>query len=86
MTVTVLTATLGRRPEMLAEALARQVAIALDMPATFEGGAQAVVQALSEMGVPVQAREGPGGGYSLPGSYRVEPLPLTGRPQGTIRG
>jgi predicted DNA-binding transcriptional regulator YafY len=34
------------------------------------------VQALSEMGVPVIAREGPGGGYSLPASYRTEPLPI----------
>ncbi len=37
------------------------------------------VQALSEMGVPVIAREGPGGGYSLPDNYRFEPLPLNGR-------
>lgn len=36
------------------------------------------IQALSEMGVPVIAQEGPGGGYSLPGDYRSEPLPLTG--------
>ena len=35
------------------------------------------VQALSEMGVPVIAREGPGGGYSLPASYLPAPLPLT---------
>jgi len=35
------------------------------------------VQALSEMGVPVIAREGPGGGYSLDPDYRTEPLPLT---------
>ena len=35
------------------------------------------VQALSEMGVPVIAREGPGGGYSLMEDYRIEPLPLT---------
>jgi predicted DNA-binding transcriptional regulator YafY len=34
------------------------------------------VQALSEMGVPVIAREGPGGGYSLPASYRTQPLPV----------
>ncbi len=36
------------------------------------------VQALSEMGVPVIAREGPGGGYTLPADYRTQPLPLTG--------
>lgn len=35
------------------------------------------VQALSEMGVPVISREGPGGGYSLPEDYRTQPLPLT---------
>ena len=35
------------------------------------------VQALSEMGVPVIAREGPGGGYSLASDYHTEPLPLT---------
>ncbi len=35
------------------------------------------VQALSEMGVPVIAREGPGGGYSLAEDYRTAPLPLT---------
>ncbi len=37
------------------------------------------VQALCEMGVPVIAREGPGGGYTLPANYRFEPLPLNGR-------
>jgi predicted DNA-binding transcriptional regulator YafY len=37
------------------------------------------VQALSEMGVPVIAREGAGGGYSLPEDYRLPPLPLTSR-------
>jgi predicted DNA-binding transcriptional regulator YafY len=36
------------------------------------------IQALSEMGVPVIAREGPGGGYTLPAHYRTQPLPLTG--------
>ncbi len=35
------------------------------------------VQALCEMGVPVIAREGAGGGYSLPEDYQLEPLPLT---------
>lgn len=34
------------------------------------------MQALSEMGVPVIAREDPGGGYSLPASYTLEPLAL----------
>jgi predicted DNA-binding transcriptional regulator YafY len=35
------------------------------------------VQALYEMGVPVVSRDGAGGGYSLPSSYRLTPLPLT---------
>jgi predicted DNA-binding transcriptional regulator YafY len=35
------------------------------------------VQALCEMGVPVVAQEGAGGGYSLPPGYRPAPLPLT---------
>ncbi len=35
------------------------------------------VQALCEMGVPVVAREGAGGGYSLPDDYGLAPLPLT---------
>lgn len=35
------------------------------------------VGALSEMGVPVIAREGTGGGYSLPEDYWLAPLPLT---------
>lgn len=37
------------------------------------------IQALSEMGVPIIAREGAGGGYSLPTDYRLAPLPLTVR-------
>lgn len=35
------------------------------------------VQALCEMGVPVVSRDGAGGGYSLPATYRLTPLPLT---------
>ena len=42
---------LSMSDNMLAEALARQVAIAQDLPATFEGGAQAVVQALGDAGI-----------------------------------
>jgi D-alanyl-D-alanine carboxypeptidase/D-alanyl-D-alanine-endopeptidase (penicillin-binding protein 4) len=38
---------------MLAEALARQVALARGLPATFEGAAQAVVDAVAEAGVDV---------------------------------
>jgi predicted DNA-binding transcriptional regulator YafY len=35
------------------------------------------IQALSEMGVPVIAVAGPGGGYSLPDDYLLAPLPLS---------
>jgi predicted DNA-binding transcriptional regulator YafY len=35
------------------------------------------VQALCEIGVPIIAREGVGGGYSLPDGYALAPLPLT---------
>ena len=35
------------------------------------------VQALCEMGVPIVAREGVGGGYSLLPDYRIAPPPLT---------
>ncbi len=35
------------------------------------------VQALCEMGIPVIARDGLGGGYSLPQEYSVQPLQLT---------
>ncbi|WP_376793939.1 helix-turn-helix transcriptional regulator [Thermogemmatispora sp.] len=35
------------------------------------------IEALSEMGVPVVAEPGPGGGYSLPADYRLAPLPLS---------
>jgi predicted DNA-binding transcriptional regulator YafY len=35
------------------------------------------VQALSEMGVPVIAREGTHGGYALPDEFKLPPLPLT---------
>ena len=35
------------------------------------------IQALCEIGVPVIAREGVGGGYSLPEGYRPAPLPLS---------
>jgi predicted DNA-binding transcriptional regulator YafY len=35
------------------------------------------MQALSEIGVPVIAREGAGGGYELPDDYALSPLPLS---------
>ncbi len=37
------------------------------------------IQALSELGVPVEAVAGPGGGYTLHESYLLAPLPLTAR-------
>lgn len=51
-----------------------------ELAARFEVSRRTIlrdVQALSEMGVPVIAREGPGGGYWLPEDYHPEPLPLT---------
>jgi D-alanyl-D-alanine carboxypeptidase/D-alanyl-D-alanine-endopeptidase (penicillin-binding protein 4) len=44
---------LSMSDNMLAEALARQVAIAKKLPASFEGGAQAVTQALADAGIDV---------------------------------
>jgi predicted DNA-binding transcriptional regulator YafY len=47
---------------------------------TFEVSRRTVlrdVQALSEIGVPIIAREGAGGGYALPDDYALAPLPLT---------
>jgi serine-type D-Ala-D-Ala carboxypeptidase/endopeptidase (penicillin-binding protein 4) len=42
---------LSMSDNMLAEALARQVALARNLPATFEGGAQAVTGALTDAGI-----------------------------------
>jgi D-alanyl-D-alanine carboxypeptidase/D-alanyl-D-alanine-endopeptidase (penicillin-binding protein 4) len=44
---------LSQSDNMLAEALARQVAIAQDLPASFEGGAQAITKALGGAGIDV---------------------------------
>jgi serine-type D-Ala-D-Ala carboxypeptidase/endopeptidase (penicillin-binding protein 4) len=44
---------LSMSDNVLAEALARQVALARDLPASFEGGAQAVTAALADAGVDV---------------------------------
>ncbi|WP_448625638.1 D-alanyl-D-alanine carboxypeptidase/D-alanyl-D-alanine endopeptidase [Geodermatophilus sp. URMC 64] len=44
---------LSQSDNMLAEALARQVALARDLPASFEGSAEAVVGALEDAGVDV---------------------------------
>ncbi|TFV71273.1 D-alanyl-D-alanine carboxypeptidase/D-alanyl-D-alanine-endopeptidase [Blastococcus sp. CT_GayMR20] len=44
---------LSMSDNMLAEALARQVAIARNVPASFEGAAQAVTEALAEAGIDV---------------------------------
>jgi predicted DNA-binding transcriptional regulator YafY len=54
----------------------------VEIAARFEVSKRTVlrdVQALCEMGVPVVAREGTGGGYSLPDDYRLAPLSLTTR-------
>jgi D-alanyl-D-alanine carboxypeptidase/D-alanyl-D-alanine-endopeptidase (penicillin-binding protein 4) len=44
---------LSQSDNMLAEALARQVAIAQDLPASFEGGAQGITKALGDAGIDV---------------------------------
>ena len=44
---------LSQSDNVLAESLARHVALARDLPASFEGGAQAVTEALTEVGVDV---------------------------------
>jgi len=44
---------LSMSDNMLAEALARQVALAKDLPATFDGAAQAVTEALADAGIDV---------------------------------
>jgi D-alanyl-D-alanine carboxypeptidase/D-alanyl-D-alanine-endopeptidase (penicillin-binding protein 4) len=44
---------LAQSDNMLAEALARHVALARDLPATFDGGAQAITDAVAEAGVDV---------------------------------
>ena len=44
---------LSMSDNMLAEALARQVAIARNLPASFEGSAQAVIGALTDAGIDV---------------------------------
>jgi D-alanyl-D-alanine carboxypeptidase/D-alanyl-D-alanine-endopeptidase (penicillin-binding protein 4) len=54
---------LSMSDNVLAEALARQVAIAHDLPASFEGSAQAVTQALTDAGIDtsvVQLSDGSG--------------------------
>jgi D-alanyl-D-alanine carboxypeptidase/D-alanyl-D-alanine-endopeptidase (penicillin-binding protein 4) len=48
---------LSMSDNMLAEALARQVALAADLPASFEGGAKAVIQALAGAGIDVAGVE-----------------------------
>jgi serine-type D-Ala-D-Ala carboxypeptidase/endopeptidase (penicillin-binding protein 4) len=44
---------LSQSDNLLAEALARQVALARDLPASFEGAAQAVTEALADTGVDI---------------------------------
>ena len=60
--------------------LQEQPRTAADIARHFEVSRRTIlrdVQALCEIGVPVVAREGVGGGYSLPGGYRLAPLPLS---------
>ncbi len=62
--------------------LQRQALTSEEIAQRFEVSKRTVlrdIQALSEMGVPVVAVAGPGGGYSLPDDYRLAPLALTTR-------
>ncbi len=68
---------LGESDNTLAEALARQVALAKGKPASFDGAAQAVEQVLTELGLPAgQFDLADGAGYSR--LNQLSPAVLTG--------
>ncbi len=68
---------LGDSDNTLAEALARQVAIAKGKPASFDGAAEAVEQVLTELGMPAgQFDLADGAGYST--QNQLSPSVLTG--------
>lgn len=68
---------MGESDNTLAEALARQVAIAKGKPASFEGAGEAVEQVLTELGLPVgQFNLADGAGYST--QNQLSPAVLTG--------
>ena len=76
---------LSQSDNMLAEALARQVAIARKLPASFAGSAQAVLAALKEAGVDtsgVTLNDGSG----LSRDDRVPPKVLAGLLAGVAKG
>ena len=62
--------------------LQRRPRTADEIARRFEVSRRTVVRdmwALREIGVPIFAQDGAKGGYSLPGDYRLAPLPLTPR-------
>jgi predicted DNA-binding transcriptional regulator YafY len=62
--------------------LQRRPRTADEIARRFEVSKRTVVRdmwALREIGVPIFAQDGAKGGYSLPGDYRLAPLPLTPR-------
>ena len=68
---------LGKSDNVLAESLARQVAVAKGKPASFEGAAEAMDQVLAELGLPRdQFKMADGSGYSR--NNRLSPAVLTG--------
>ena len=68
---------LGESDNVLAESLARQVAIARGKPASFDGAAEALDQVLAELGLPQgQFDMADGSGYSK--NNRLSPAVLTG--------
>jgi serine-type D-Ala-D-Ala carboxypeptidase/endopeptidase (penicillin-binding protein 4) len=78
---------LSQSDNLLAEALARQVAIARDLPATFEGSARAVSDALSDAGLDTTGVElFDGSGLSLQDRVPVSLLVdlLTGAADGSL--
>ncbi|MGK5110612.1 MULTISPECIES: D-alanyl-D-alanine carboxypeptidase/D-alanyl-D-alanine endopeptidase [unclassified Geodermatophilus] len=79
--------TLSQSDNVLAEALARHVAIARDQPATFEGAAQAVTDALADAGLDVTGVQlSDGSGLSMEDRLPVALLAdlLTGAADGSL--
>jgi D-alanyl-D-alanine carboxypeptidase/D-alanyl-D-alanine-endopeptidase (penicillin-binding protein 4) len=62
---------------VVAELLARQVALAKNLPASFTGAAQAIAQALADIGVPPTAGLGLADGSGLSNDNRVSANQLT---------
>jgi D-alanyl-D-alanine carboxypeptidase/D-alanyl-D-alanine-endopeptidase (penicillin-binding protein 4) len=78
---------LSQSDNLLTESLARHVALARDLPATFEGSAEAVIDALTDAGLDVTGVSlSDGSGLSTTDRVPVELLTelLTGAADGTL--